>query len=119
MVSKPTTKTITNIANSNDKVGGKCSFFAGQIKHFAANWKKLTSDKTILNIVEGYKLEFDTIPEQLASPNKIFTNNRKSWLMRLGSSLVKEFYKKVNHTEGEFLSNAFLRPKRMALIDLS
>ena len=97
-----------------DRVSGTCSFCAGQIQHFSENWEKLTTNKTILDIVAGYKIEFDTISEQLASPNKIFTNVKESQIVahEIEKLLIKGVVQKVRHTKGEFLCNIFLLPKK-------
>ena len=50
VVSEPATETMNNPHNLKNRVGGKCSFCAGQIQQFSESWKKLTSDKTILSI---------------------------------------------------------------------
>jgi hypothetical protein len=114
VVSKPATETIVYTDKSKDRVSGDCFFFAGQIKTFVGNWRKLTSDQTILNIVEGYKFEFDTVPDQIACPNKMFTNEKESQIVanEIKKFLSKGVIHKVNHTQGEFLSNIFLRPKK-------
>ena len=93
-------------------------FVQVKFQQFSESWKKLTSDKTILSIVEGYKIEFDTIPEQIASPNKIFTNAKESQIVahEIEKLLKKGVLHKVNHTEGEFLSNIFLRAKKRWLL---
>jgi hypothetical protein len=64
--------------------------------------------------VEGYKLEFDSIPNQFACPKRMFTNAKESQIVaaEIGKLLNKRVIHKVMHTEGEFLSNIFLRPKK-------
>ena len=118
MVSNPAAETTVNTGKPNDRVSGNCSFIAGQIRNFVGNWSKVTSDQTILNTVEGYKLEFDSTPNQIACPNRMFTNANESQIVaaEIGNLLNKGVIHKVMHTEGEFLSNVFLRPKK-ALID--
>ena len=105
---------MTSVQKSRNRVSGKCLFMGGQIQHFAKNWEKLTSDNTILNIVAGYKIEFDTIPEQTTIPNQMFTNAKESQMVaqEIDKLLCKGVIQKVHHTEGEFLSNVFLRLKK-------
>ena len=64
--------------------------------------------------MEGYKLEFDSIPNQIACPNRMFTNAKESQIVaaEIGKLLNKGVIHKVMHTEGEFLSNVFIRPKK-------
>ena len=105
---------MNNPQTLKNRVGGKRSFCAGQIQQFSESWKNLTSDKTILSIVEGYKIEFDTIPEQITNPNKIFTNAKESQIVahEIEKLLKKGVLHKVNHTEGEFLSNRLSSSKK-------
>ena len=42
---------------------------AGRSKHFLKNWKKLTGDKKILEIVQGYKIPFHVDPVQVRVPH--------------------------------------------------
>ena len=98
MVSEPTTETMNNPQTLKNRVGGKRSFCAGQIQQFSESWKNLTSDKTILSIVEGYKIEFDTIPEQITNPNKIFTNAKESQIV---AHEIEKLLKKRGFTQGE------------------
>lgn len=44
---------------------------AGRIKYFLQNWKKLTTDVAILNIVQGLEIEFLRKPYQEKSPKAI------------------------------------------------
>ena len=37
---------------------GPITITGGRIKNFIATWQEITSDKTILSVVLGYKLEF-------------------------------------------------------------
>ena len=41
---------------------------AGRVKHFAKNWKSLTKDPTILNIVRGYEIPFISPSRQSRLP---------------------------------------------------
>ena len=52
-------------------------FTAGNISHYFSSWEKLTSDSVILNIVQGYELEFDTLPLQTTIPKPINFNHRE------------------------------------------
>ena len=52
---------------------------AGTLKHFLKNWKVLTSDPHILEIVEGYQFPFLSIPQQVKPPAAIqFSEKDKS-----------------------------------------
>ena len=47
------------------------SFRAGQIKHHFQKWTELTSDSEIVQMVSGYKLQFEEMPCQTITPSKI------------------------------------------------
>lgn len=49
---------------------------AGRLKCFFKNWQKITGDHFILRIVQGYKLEFNTLPLQ-RQPPQCSTENKK------------------------------------------
>ena len=87
---------------------------AGRIKHHLEQWGKLTSDPHILNIVRGCKIEFDQPPYQWQppsqpqfSPNKAETVDNEIAKLVLKGVLIKS-----SHEQGEYLSTAFLRPKK-------
>ena len=45
---------------------GQITITGGRIKNFIAKWQEIASDRTILSIVQGYKLEFyDLHPIQI------------------------------------------------------
>ena len=43
---------------------------AGQLKFCIRQWQTITSDKVILDIVKGYKLDFITMPTQAFLPQQ-------------------------------------------------
>ena len=43
---------------------------AGQLKFCIRQWQTITSDKVILDIVKGYKLDFITMPTQTFPPQQ-------------------------------------------------
>ena len=43
---------------------------AGQLKFCIKQWQTITSDKVILDIVKGYKLDFITMPTQAFPPQQ-------------------------------------------------
>ena len=83
---------------------------AGRSKYFLKNWKKLTGDKKILKIVQGYKIPFQMDPIQVRVPHSQKMNSDQSTLVNqeIESMLQKGAIQKVPHVSGEFLSNLFL-----------
>ena len=87
---------------------------AGQIKNCLPKWETLTSDPWVLDAVEHCHIEFDEIPEQIALPREIdFSEKEKLTIdSELTKLLNKGVIEKCEHSEGEFISNVFLRPKK-------
>ena len=77
-------------------------------------WCKITSDPSILDIVQGCRFVFDQAPVQIHPPPVLwFSLEEHSALTSLIQDLCRQgvivptFYE-----EGEFISNVFLRPKK-------
>ena len=47
------------------------NFIAGKISQYLDNWRNITSDTNILNLVRGYALEFNRYPNQNKIPKPI------------------------------------------------
>ena len=45
------------------------NFYGGKITEFSFHWEELTTDEWILDIVNGYKIEFDQLPFQQSMPH--------------------------------------------------
>ena len=90
------------------------STFAGNLKNHLDNWKKLTSDPSILQTVQGCKFRFVSSSEQLSIPhNTIFQAQEKETV----NKMLREYEQrgiitKSTHCDGEFISPIFLRPKK-------
>ena len=54
---------------------------AGQIKVCKDQWAKLTSHCDILQMVNGYKLEFIETPEQTGLPSKLTFNDAETTII--------------------------------------
>ena len=89
-------------------------FTAGQIQHCKDQWVQITSDREILQMVNGYKLEFIDNPVQNQPPSSftfddteiVLIENEIQDLLQLGVLIECE------REQGDFLSNIFLRPKK-------
>lgn len=90
------------------------SFVAGRIKHYLPNWKRLTSDQNILNIVKGLNIEFETPPRQTFIPKQyaLSTTEEKVVQQEIANLLMKGGIEVTTHEPDEFLSNIFLRPNK-------
>ena len=90
------------------------NFEGGRIRHFAENWKKLTSDKEILKIVDGLELEFEFEPYQNQIPPQTKFSQKECILIdaEIQKLLKKHVIYESCHESGEFISQIFLRPKK-------
>ena len=86
---------------------------AGRSKQFLKNWKKLTEDKKILQIVQSYKIPFylDPIHVRVSHSQKMNTDHSTLVNQEIEGMLLKGTIQKVPYVSGEVLSNLFLVDK--------
>ena len=86
---------------------------AGRIQKFLANWKVLTNDKTILNIVKGWEVPLISTPKQSRLPQAIKMNSLEEEAMNkeVKSMLAKGAIRVAIPKADQFLSNVFVTPK--------
>ena len=91
----------------------KVQFIAGNVKNQYFNWLKITSDKTILNMVKGCIIDFESPPTQTYQPDCKFSVEEHG-IVR--GEIIKLLDKQVivpsTHEKDEFVSPIFLRPKK-------
>ena len=82
------------------------NFVGGQICSHLMEWKKLTSDPEILDIVKGAHIEFDSLPFQKFVPSQIRFSNSEIDIIEeeIKSLLSKQIIVKCEHENGEFIS---------------
>ena len=87
-----------------------------QVETFSKNWKVLTSDPHILEIVVGYQIPFLSIPQQVKPPAAIqFSEKDKSLIdLEIQGMLEKGAIRIVKELHGQFLSPLFLVEKKDA-----
>lgn len=55
------------------------NFQAGKVKHFIEKWSTITTDKAVLDALNGYQLRFHTLPpERNNCNNPNFSANEKT-----------------------------------------
>ena len=86
------------------------SFSAGKIKHLHI-WKQLTSDRNIIEIVTGIKIEFIKTPVQTHQSPQTFNGKEMALIKTEVAKLVAKTVLVVSHEPDEFLSSIFLRKK--------
>ena len=90
-------------------------FRAGRLKYFLNEWKNITSDQKILEIVRNCKIEFkcDTQPVQ----NNFFEPKFNAVESAVIDKEIRDLLEngvivKVNHEPDEFILSIFVRPKK-------
>ena len=85
---------------------------------FSHKWKEITFDKTILKLIEGIQLEFESIPKQ----EQFITSYKfDKHIYELMTNEIKNLNKhgiieKCEHSAGEIISPIFSRPKKSGKI---
>ena len=87
---------------------------AGRIQRFLVNWKLLTTDKNILNIVKGWEVPLMSLPIQTRLPQAIKMNSLEETVMdrEVESMLAKGAIREAIPKPDQFLSNVFVTPKK-------
>ena len=88
-------------------------FVAGNIVNFMSNWRQLTSDKWILNCVQGLTIPFVSLPQQVAAPFPFRMDHEELKFVKteICSLLQKGVLQQVHELRDQWVSNIFLRPK--------
>ncbi len=90
-------------------------FVGGRVSQCALSWSKLTKDWKMLSQLRGLCLEFENgLPVQTFIPKPLRFSEQELVFLRseIASLLEKQVIVEVDHVEGEFISQVFLREKR-------
>ena len=87
---------------------------AGRLQHFLSNWKLLTRDQFILEMVVGIQIPFTSFPHQSRVPPLTFHNQSEQVAIdqEISEMLQKGAIQVVSPMNGEFLSSVFLVKKK-------
>ena len=88
------------------------------LKQCSEAWKNITSDHTILEAIQGMKIDFTEMPKSCMSstrPTRFISSECEVTEGEIQKLLKKNIIRLCLHEEGEIISNIFLRPKRMGL----
>ena len=87
---------------------------AGRLKFHLKEWEEITSNKFILDIVQGYVIEFTSVPIQSSQTKqpKLEKHGEIALNALLEELLQKRVLEKCAHEAGEFISSVILRPKK-------
>ncbi len=96
------------------------NFKAGKTAVYRNNWSRVTSDRWILKTICGYSVEVTHSPFQRKPPIPIkFSEvDTQKIDLEIEQFLGKGIIEHVQGTEqGEFVSNIFIRPKKMEMCE--
>ena len=98
----------------NVSTNTSCIFVAGKIKYYYKNWKNITSDRFILDIVKyGLKIDFKNKPQLVNVPKIPYNAEEKSIInLEIGKLLKKGVITKCQKEEDDFISTVFIREKK-------
>ena len=88
---------------------------AGRLKSYSKQWEKLTSDRSILEAVNGYKLEFlagPIIQKFIPFPIKMSEQEKVAVNLEINKLLKKGVIIECEHENDEFISTIFTRPQK-------
>ena len=100
---------LTNIAAHE-----KQCFQGGKLKQFMSEWMSLTSDKEILNAINGYEIKLTDIPWQMKKPKLItFTVKEENVISKeIAELLRKGVIEKTENESNDFVSKIFVREEK-------
>ena len=99
------------IEQSNDAIS---TFQGGRLKDYARKWQQITSDREVLGIVTGYKIEFSEQPYQARQPHETRFQPGEMSVVKaeIDKLLSKGVIEACDHEPGEYISSIFLREKK-------
>ena len=110
---EPKQEVITVAHGLNTVNSAVQNFVAGNIAHHFSEWRSITSDPSILEIVSGYLIDFERLPYQTYVPYIKFSKGDEHIIaVEVQKLLDKGVLSKTTHCNGEFISSVFTRPKK-------
>ena len=102
-----------SVAQKVNTVNAVSNFVAGNIANLISSWRSITTDPSILEIVSGYFIEFESMPFQSAVPHIAFSKRDDLIIAgEINKLLEKGVFNKTTHCDNEFISTVFTRPKK-------
>ena len=88
-------------------------FTAGQTKFKIEEWKNITTDETVLNLIRGVEIDFTEEPPCTAYVENRFSKEESLEIEKEIQELIKkEVISICERKEGDFISPIFTRPKK-------
>ena len=107
---------------AHDQLGSQVSLplspsipcMAGRLKNYVHKWHTITSDQRILDAIRGVTIDFITKPSQHFVPNQYKFNPLEIKIIdeRITCFLERGVIERATHSDGEYISNIFIRPKK-------
>ena len=89
------------------------TFAAGRIAHSFGAWREITTDREILSIVKGMKIDFNDAPHQQFLPTCKRPASEESVIdLEVEKLLSKKVIEPTGHSHGEIISDVFVRGKK-------
>lgn len=87
---------------------------AGRLKNYVDKWHTITSDQWILDAIKGVTIDFIEKPTQLFVPTQYKFNPLEIKIIdeQIACFLERGIIEKATHSNGEYISNIFIRPKK-------
>ena len=103
----------SSVAQTVHTVNAISNFVAGNIANHISSWRSITTDPSILEIVSGYFIEFESIPSQPAVPHITFSKGDDLIIAgEINKLLEKRVIHNTTHSDNEFITTVFTRPKK-------
>ena len=98
----------------NVSTNTSCTFVAGKIKYYYNNWKNITNDRFILDIVKyGLKIDFKNKPQLVNVPKIPYNAEAKSIInLEINKLFQKGFITKCQKEQDDFISTVFTRKEK-------
>ena len=113
-------QTAISVTHEANTVNAVSNFVAGNIGKHISSWRFITTDPSILEIVSGYFIAFESIPCQSAVPHITFSKGDDLIIAgEINKLLKKGVITTTSHCDNEFISTVFTRLVLILLGDTS
>jgi len=102
-----------SVAHKVPTVNAVSNFAACNIAKYISNWRSITTDQSILEIVSGYFTEFESLQCQSAVPTYYLSKGDDLIIAgEISKLLEKGVINTTTHCDTQFISTVFTRPKK-------
>ncbi|CAD6215479.1 GSCOCG00011218001-RA-CDS, partial [Cotesia congregata] len=85
----------------------------GRLRYFINNWKQITTDKVVLDYINGYKIPLTQTPTQKISPKErnLSVEETEKIQVEIDKLIIKGAIERCEECDDQFISPYFLVPK--------